>query len=76
MLDIFGHIPGQIARTPAEIRPYTKAYVGSLVHKYPNGKIIPIFQYINHIEHIYTQFPEQKIRRTTVKIGGKTNERL
>lgn len=76
MLVIFECTEDQIAHTPAEIQPDTKAYIGSLVHTDAQGKIIPIFQLIGHLENIYTQFPEKKIRQTKVEIGGKTKEQL
>lgn len=65
---IFECTPEQIAHSQAEVTPDTKAYIGSL---YPN-----IFQELYHLEHIYTQFPEKKMRRTQVEIGGKTKDQL
>lgn len=67
---VFGCDPAQIAHSPSEIRPDTKAYVGSLV---PG-----IFNRLqeHHIEHVYTSFPEGKVRRQQVEIGGKTREQL
>lgn len=59
----------QIAHNPNEINENTKAYV---------GKLEPgIFQKLpENLEHIYTSFPEKKIRRETIEIGGKTAEQL
>lgn len=67
---IFGCEPSQIAHTPSEIRPDTRAYVGPLA---PG-----IFDRLQEhtIEHVYTSFPEGKIRRQEVEIGGKTKEQL
>lgn len=67
---VFGCTPAQIAHRPEELRPDTKIYVGSLV---PG-----IFDRLakQQIEHVYTSFPEGKIRRQQIKIGGKTKTRL
>ena len=35
-----------------------------------------IFKKFNHLEHIYTSFPEGKIRRENIEIGGKTVKQL
>ncbi len=61
--------PDEIARYPSEINEYTKAYV---------GKLDGIFDKIRkfNIEHVYTSFPEGRIRFDTVTIGGKSNEEL
>ncbi|MFZ2682090.1 MAG: hypothetical protein WAZ14_03295 [Patescibacteria group bacterium] len=59
----------QIARNVAEIDEYTWAYVGPLE--------AGIFDKLpEHIEHIYTSFPEGKIRREHIEIGDKTSEEL
>lgn len=73
---VFGCSKDQIARSPDEVNDNTKAYVGSLVHYDNNGKIIPIFKKIGHLEHIYTTFPERKIRFQDIAIGGKTVQEL
>lgn len=73
---VFGCDNSQIARNPNEIKDGTKAYVGSLVHYDSNGAIIPIFNKIGHLEHIYTSFPEGRIRKETISIGGKTSKEL
>lgn len=67
---VFGCEPSQIAHNAGELRPDTKAFVGSLV---PG-----IFDKLreHNIEHMYASFPEGKIRRQQIKIGGKTNEQL
>ncbi|MDO8574599.1 MAG: hypothetical protein Q7R86_03140 [bacterium] len=59
----------QIVRKPEDINENTKAYV---------GKLEPgIFQKLpDNLEHIYTSFPEHKIRQERVGIGGKTAEQL
>lgn len=46
----------------------TKAYVGSL---FPD-----IFRTFGDLEHLYTAFPEGRIRRETLAIGGKTASEL
>lgn len=73
---VFGWDKSQIARNPDEINDNTKAYVGSLVHYDNNGAIIPIFKKIGHLEHIYTSFPEGRIRIESISIGGKPKSQL
>ncbi|HAO64918.1 TPA: hypothetical protein DCQ44_02975 [Candidatus Taylorbacteria bacterium] len=69
MLVIFECTKEEIAHVPSEIRENTKAYVGQLE---PG-----IFQKLpDYLEHVYTSFPEKKIRREDVEIGGKTVEQL
>ncbi len=69
MLVIFECTRDQIAHVPSEINENTKAYVGQLE---PG-----IFRKLpEHLEHVYTSFPEKKIRRKHVEIGGKTAEQL
>ncbi len=60
----------QIAHDVSEIKESTKAYVGPLIHG--------IFDKIqeHNIEHIYTSFPEGKIRKEQIEIGGKDAETL
>jgi hypothetical protein len=59
----------QIAHAPGEINEHTKAYVGKL----ETG----IFQKLpENLEHVYTSFPEKKIRRENLEIGGKSAEQL
>ena len=65
---VFDCAPEQIAWGQNELREDTKAYVGPL---FPG-----IFQQLKHLEHIYTAFPEGKIVRSTIEIGGKTKEQL
>ncbi|MBA3788833.1 hypothetical protein H0X32_00340 [Patescibacteria group bacterium] len=69
MLVIFECTRDEIAHVPSEITEKTKAYVGQLE---PG-----IFQKLSeHLEHVYTSFPEKKIRRDSVEIGGKSKEQL
>ena len=69
MLTIFECTKDQIAHVPGEIRKNTKAYVGQLE---PG-----IFQKLpDNLEHVYTSFPEKKIRREQIEIGGKTAKQL
>jgi len=67
---VFGCESSQIAHNPSEIRPDIKAYVGPLL---PG-----IFDRLQEhtIEHVYTSFPEGKITRQEVEIGGKTKEQM
>lgn len=67
---VFSCEPSQIAHTLEELRPDTRAYVGPLV----SGIFNKLQRY--DIEHIYTSFPERKIRRQKIEIGGKTKEEL
>jgi hypothetical protein len=69
MLVIFECTKGQIAHVPSEINENTKAYIGQLE---PG-----IFQKLpGHLEHVYTSFPDKRIRRESVEIGGKSAEKL
>lgn len=69
MLTIFECTKDQIAHVPSEITENTKAYVGQLE---PG-----IFQKLpGSLEHVYTSFPENKIRRENIEIGGKSKEQL
>ncbi|MEN9341818.1 MAG: hypothetical protein RIQ54_74 [Candidatus Parcubacteria bacterium] len=69
MLVIFECERDQIAHTLSQINKNTKVYVGQLE---PG-----IFQRLpENLEHVYTSFPEKKIRRENVEIGGKSAEQL
>jgi hypothetical protein len=65
---VFECTPEQIAWNREEINQNTKAYVGPLFKDF--------FKTLNHLEHIYTSFPEGKIRRETIEIGGKSTQQL
>jgi hypothetical protein len=69
MLVIFECTKEEIAHVPSQITKDTKAYVGQLepgiFQKLPGG-----------LEHVYTSFPDKKIRRENIEIGGKTAEQL
>jgi hypothetical protein len=67
---VFDCAPEQIARDAKEINKSTKAFVGRL----EPGIFKQIQKY--NIEHIYTEFPEGKIRKYEIKIGAKTGEEL
>ncbi len=60
----------QIAKSISEIKKGTKAYTGPLVP----GIFDKIQEY--GIEHIYTSFPEGKIRKETIEIGGRDAKEL
>ena len=68
ILTIFGCTKEHIAYLPVQIHEKTKIYVGQLE---PD-----IFRKLERIEHIYTTFPENKVRRENVEIGGKSAEQL
>lgn len=65
---VFGCDRSQIAKSVSEIRPDTKAYVGPLERG--------IFNRLQGVEHVYTSFPEGKIKRGTIEIGGRTKDQL
>lgn len=65
---VFGCTLDQIAHRVSEIREDTKAYVGPLERG--------IFNRLQGIDHVYTSFPEGKIRRDTFEIGGKSESQL
>ena len=69
MLVMFECTKDEIAHVPSQITSTTRAYVGQLE---PG-----IFQKLpESLEHVYTSFPEKKIRRENVEIGGKSAEQL
>jgi len=65
---VFDCEANQIAWGQNEITENTKAYIGPL---FPN-----IFQILKHLEYLYTAFPEGRIVRNTIDIGGQTKEEL
>lgn len=65
---VFECVPDEIAWNPDEVFDYTKAYVGPL---FPGA-----FQTLGHLEHLYTSFPDGKITRQTIEIGGKSAKEL
>ena len=67
---VFGCEKSQIARSVSQIRPDTKAYVGNLV-----PGLFDLLQQ-SKIEHIYTSFPEGKIRKEKNGIGGRKANQL
>ncbi len=69
MLIVLACTADQIAHNPDQIHENTKAYVGPLK---PG-----LFQRLPaRLEHIYTSFPEGRIRRESLTIGGLTTEEL
>lgn len=66
---VFGCNKSQIARNAREINKDSKAYVGSfepgIFDKLPDS-----------LEHIYTSFPEGRIRKEAIEIGGKSVSQL
>lgn len=69
MLVVFECDQSQIARSVDQINASTKAYV---------GKLEPgIFDCLSEgVEHVYTKFPEGRIRRQSIEIGGKDEREL
>ncbi|MFA6297269.1 MAG: hypothetical protein WC629_01770, partial [Candidatus Paceibacterota bacterium] len=63
---LFDCEPNQIATNQNEVNENTVAYIGTLFEG--------IFQ--KSIEHIYTSFPEGKLEKYHIEIGGKTKEEL
>lgn len=63
---VFECDPSEIAWKKEDINEKTKAYIGPL----SKG----IFQ--KNIEHIYTSFPEGRIEKANIEIGGMTEEEL
>jgi hypothetical protein len=55
-----------IARTPEEVTKVTTVYIGQLTPDILKSDI----------EHIYASFPESKVRRANVEIGGKAGREL
>jgi hypothetical protein len=69
MLVIFDCTKAEIAHVPNEITASTRAYVGPLE---PG-----IFQRLpDNFEHVYTSFPDKKIRKENIEIGGKSRDQL
>ncbi len=69
MLIIFDCTEAEIAHTWEDITKNTKAYVGPLQENFFDA--LP-----DSLEHIYTSFPEGRIRFSSLEIGGKTAEEL
>lgn len=69
ILIVFECDESQIARSIDQINESTKAYVGKLepgiFDRLPEG-----------VEHVYTNFPEGRIRRQSIEIGGKDEHEL
>ncbi|MCI0542671.1 hypothetical protein L0Y69_02905 [bacterium] len=69
MLVIFECTRDEIARVPSQINENTKAYVGQLE---PG-----IFQKLpEHLEHVYTSFPDKRIMKEDAERGGKSADQL
>ena len=67
---VFECDPSQIAQIPSEINEDTKAYVGKL----ESGIFDLVRKY--KLEHVYTSFPEGKIRFDQVTVGRKDLNQL
>ena len=62
-LIIFDCTPAQIAHTTSEIKETTKAYIGPLTP----GTLDKLTR---TLEHIYTSFPEGRVKQRTIELGG------
>ncbi|MDP6651604.1 MAG: hypothetical protein QGF90_05780 [Gammaproteobacteria bacterium] len=65
---VLGINPDQIAWNQDEITENTKSYIGPL---YPD-----VFQELASIDHLYTGFPEGRIRRGSVEVGTLSKEQI
>lgn len=66
--------PEEIAYSTGEIDDNTKAYIGQLEPGlFDTGKFRILLE---GVENIYTSFPEGKIKRENITIGGKTAKEL
>lgn len=70
MLVVLDCSQDQIAHTASEINQNTRAYLGQL----KPGTFDKVQQY--KIEHVFTTFPEGKIRKFEITIGGKMTKQL
>lgn len=79
MLVVFECTRDEIAHVPSQINEKTKAYVGPICKTTMNPQtrkeeVLPeyvgIFQRLKNLEHVYTSFPDNKIRRENIEIGG------
>ncbi|TAL50662.1 hypothetical protein EPN81_02260 [Patescibacteria group bacterium] len=69
LLTMFDASPHRLARSLEEITPETQIYIGKLEDGF--------FQHIpDTLELIYTSFPEERIRRYNIEIGGKDEHEL
>jgi hypothetical protein len=62
---VFDCEPREIAWSPQDLTPASKAYIGPLFKG--------VFE-LDHLEHLYTSFREGRIRKYQVELGGKTPE--
>lgn len=67
---IFGCERTQVARNPQEINPDTKVYSGPF-----RAGVVELLSKYN-IDHVYTAFPEGRLRISELTIGGKDKEQL
>ena len=71
---IFECEPNQIAKNQEDL---TKNAIGGFETKVYVGPLFKdIFKTFSNIEHIYASFPEGKITRATIEIGGKNTKEL
>ena len=65
---IFNCLPQDIAHSEHNITSQTKVFI---------GKLSPgIFKKLWHVDHIYSSFPEGRIRKEELLVGGKTKDQL
>lgn len=68
---VLGFDEEQVAQEPDEITPDTRAYVGSLTHTDDDGRIIPIFERLIGVEHIFSA-DGTRIHTWNLEVGGRT----
>lgn len=64
--------PEQVVCYPDRITESTRAYVGDLVHRDGQGKIVPIFERLRNVDYIYTE-QGKRIPHWRLEIGGKSD---
>ena len=66
----------QIAFHPDQITDDTKVFIGSLIYYDSEGKLVRIFDKLKNVKNIYTSFPEGRVLRQNLEIGGFSHEYL
>ncbi len=66
----------QIAFHPDQITGGTKVFIGPLVYYDSEGELVRIFDKLKNVKNIYTSFPDGRIERAELQIGGNSHEYL